>query len=113
MARYEPDHEGIGALLVSSQMGDVMRAIAQSQALPLARSLSPDAAPYGSGYVDSFKVEVETIMWAGSPRKVANLVNASDYAAAVEWGWDVAHRQFGNHKGYHVLQTVADVIGSK
>lgn len=112
MADFRPDHRGIGQLMRSEEMRFTMNAIAHREALPLARQLSPDATPFGAGYIDSWKVELKMISIGRSRRVAANLINTAPYAAAVEWGWSKAHGQPADHPGYHVLQTVADVIGS-
>jgi hypothetical protein len=49
-------------------------------------SISPDAPPYGAGYIASFRVEPNLIVnEAGSRRAAARLVNTSDHATLVEY----------------------------
>jgi hypothetical protein len=112
MARFTPDHRGIGQLMRSPEMRFTMNAIAHREALPLAKALSPDATPYGSGYIDSWRVELKDVRIGRNVRVSARLINDAPYAAAVEWGWDKSHGQPVNKAGYHVLQSVIDVIGS-
>lgn len=79
--RYEPDHAGIAKLLVSDDMGDVMRTVARA-GQAFAESIAPDAPPHGAGYVASFDIDVE--VQGPNPRQTAILANTSDHAFAVE-----------------------------
>ena len=108
---YKPDHRGIGELLRGPDMHALVHRVA-AEAIPFAVSISPDDPPYGVGYIAAFDVEdaTEEVTIRGGPRAVARLVNRSDHAAAVEWGWSTAHHEFGNHPGYHVLSRTADYI---
>jgi hypothetical protein len=110
---YRPDRQGIGELLRGPEMRTLVHRVAE-EAVPFAVSISPDAPPYGVGYRDAFRVEddVAKVTRRGGPRAVSRIVNDSEYAAAVEFGWDVEHHQFGNHPGYHVLSRTADYIRS-
>jgi len=76
--RYEPDHglKGIGGLLVSDDMGDAMRTVAQA-----GMALAISNSPVESGeYKASFDIDVEV----QGDRKTAILANTSDHAFAVE-----------------------------
>lgn len=110
MADYKADHGGMGELLRSPGVRDLVVARANEGA-ELARNISPDAPPAGEGYVASFEVSSGVEMVARTRRAVATLANTSEYAAAVEWGWDEAHGQWSDHPGYHVLSQTADAIG--
>jgi hypothetical protein len=110
---YKPDRAGVGELLRGPEMRAFVHRVAE-EAIPFAVSISPDAPPYGVGYRDAFRVDddLEKVTVRGGRRAVARIVNDSDYAVAVELGWDVEHHQFGNHAGYHVLARTADHIRS-
>lgn len=110
MADYKPDHRGMGELLRSSRVRGLVELVARDGA-EIARNLAPDAPPLTEGYVDNFEVHSEIRGVARSRRWVADLVNTSDYAAAVEWGWFA--KQGVGHAGYHVLGQTADVIGDE
>lgn len=82
---YKPDHKGIAQLLVSPEMHRLVTAAA-NEGKRYAESISPDAEPYGEGYIASFEVQsglVEKV--AGSRRAVARLANTSDHATLVEY----------------------------
>jgi hypothetical protein len=82
---YRPDHKGIGQLLVSSDMHKLVADRARA-GMAYAISISPDAPPYGEGYIANFHVETGlTSKEGGSPRAAARLVNTSDHALAVEF----------------------------
>ena len=82
---YRPDHKGIARLLVSPDMHRLV-ARAAAEGMRYARSISPDAEPYGEGYIASFRVEAgRTEKVAGSNRAAARLVNTSDHATLVEY----------------------------
>lgn len=108
---YRPDRRGMGEWLVGPEAHALVQAAAEA-AIPIAKALSPDALPKGVGYIDSFQVDVavESITRRPSRRAVATLANTSEYATAVELGWDLEHHQFANHAGYHVLARVKDTI---
>jgi hypothetical protein len=110
MNDYKPDHRGIGELMRSPGVRGAVELTAYAGA-EVARSLSPDAAPHGTGYIDNFEVTSEIRNVARTRRWTADLVNTSDYAAAVEFGWDLEHGQWADRPGYHVLGQTADVIG--
>lgn len=76
--RYTPDHAGIAKLLVSDDMGDAMRTVAQAGA-----AFAVGIAPIESGeYKASFDIDVE--VQGPNPRQTAILANTSDHAFAVE-----------------------------
>ncbi len=103
---YRPDIQGIGELARSPQM-HAMLAEAAGDAIPFAQSISPDATPYGTGYVDSFEVDSGHVeMVARHRRAVAHLYNTTDYAAAVEFGNP-------NIEAHHVLSRTADYIEAR
>jgi len=96
---YRPDHRGTAKLMQTPEMQAVVAQVCHD-AIPAAQRISPDAPPYGEGYIASFEVDaghLERI--AGTRRATAYLVNTSDHAAAVEWG-----------NGNHVLARTADMI---
>lgn len=103
MADYRPDHRGTGELMRSAGM-HVLCIDAAVDALPYARSISPDAPPYGTGYVDSFGIDGgNTEKIAGTKRAVAYLYNDAVHALVVEVGTD----QVNAHR---VLSRVVDHI---
>lgn len=100
---YRPDRKGIGALAVSPEVHGLVDLVAY-EAIPFARAISPDAPPYGEGYVASFSVDGNhTERIARSKRAVAYLVNDSDHALVVEVG-------VGSNIGHHVLSRTLDHI---
>lgn len=104
---YRPDRSGVAGLMRSPEMHGLVELQAH-QAIPFAKSISPDAAPYGTGYIDSWEVHGGTERIAGTLRATADLVNTSDYASVVEIGQlgDVSRAD----TGHHVLARVADHI---
>lgn len=106
---YRPDYSGTANLMRSEEMQAVMHAIT-TDAIPFARSISPDAPPYGAGYVEHFEVSVHIENIARGRRAVAELANTSDYAIEVELG-DVGDVSRAD-TGHHVLARTADHIGS-
>ncbi len=104
---YRPDRRGVAGLMVSPEMRGLVELQAY-QAIPFAKSISPDAAPYGTGYIDSFEVNGGTERVAGSRRAVAELANTAEYATSVELGrlGDVSRAD----TGHHVLARTADYI---
>lgn len=102
--RYKPDHRGTGRLMRSPEMQGAME-LACYEALPGARAISPDAPPYGEGYVADFVVDgghLEKI--AGTRRATCYLANTSDHAVFVEVG-------VGYQMGHHVLARSMDMLG--
>jgi hypothetical protein len=110
MNEYRPDRQGTSDLMRSPGVRGVVELTAHAGA-EIARNISPDAPPAGRGYVENFEVHSQIRNVARTRRWTADLVNTSEYAAAVEWGWDEAHGQWADHAGYHVLGQTADVIG--
>lgn len=104
---YKADFRGTAELMRTTEMHAVLVAAA-TDAIPFARAISPDDAPYGVGYVSSFEVHSGTRMVARARRAVADLVNTEPYAVEVELG------QLGNTSradtGHHVLARTADHI---
>lgn len=83
--KIEIDHKGIGELLVSPGMHRLVTERAHA-GMAYAISISPDAPPYGEGYISSFTVESGlTVREAGSERAAAELINTSDHATLVEF----------------------------
>lgn len=104
---YKPDHRGTGQLMRTPEMQGAME-LACIEAIPGAKAISPDAPPYGEGYIASFVVDgghLEKI--AGTRRATAYLVNTSDHAAIVEAGLD------GRQEGHHVLSRAMDMLGAR
>lgn len=105
---YKPDRRGTGQLMRTPEMHGAVQ-LACYEAIPFAQSISPDAAPYGEGYISSFEVDgghLERI--AGTRRATAYLVNTSDHATFVELGISGDHS--ATDTGHHVLARTADVI---
>lgn len=103
MAEYRHDHSGLRQIAVGAEMHIGLIDIVLDEAIPYAKAISPDAPPYGQGYIDSFEVQgskVERI--AGMRRATVHLVNTADHAIYVERGR-------GNYNmGNHVLARTAD-----
>lgn len=110
MATYKPSRKGMGEIMRSPRVRGLMELKAR-EAAGIAQNLAPDAPPLTEGYVDNFEVHAGTRKIAGTRRAVADLVNTSAYAAAVEWGWFA--KEGVGHAGYHVLGQTADVIGDE
>lgn len=82
---YKPNHKGIGQLLVSSDMHRLVTDRARD-GMAYAISISPDAPPYGEGYISSFSVESGLVVnESGSRRAAARLVNSASHATLVEF----------------------------
>lgn len=82
---YKPDHKGIGQLLISPGMHKLVTERATA-GMAYAISISPDAEPYGEGYISSFSVESGLVVnEAGSRRAAARLVNNASHATLVEY----------------------------
>lgn len=102
---YKHDYRGVPQLAKSAEMHMVMIDKA-FEGMAFAKSISPDAPPYGAGYIEGFRVDgghYETIN--GTKRAVAYLYNDSDHAWYVERGTsrsaNVAH---------HVLSRTVDFL---
>jgi hypothetical protein len=104
---YKEDRRGVAEMMVSPEMHGAVELVAL-EAIPFAKSISPDATPYGVGYIDSWEVHGGTERIARARRATADLVNTKDYATAVELG------DFGDQSakdtGHHVLARTADHI---
>jgi hypothetical protein len=111
MANFEIDSAGVGRMLIGPEMHVLVDRVAHD-AVAFAQSISPDAPPYGVGYISSFDVSLRTDNVTVRPgrRVVARIANTSGHAGAVELGWDTAHNQWANHAGYHVLARTKDWI---
>lgn len=82
---YKPDHKGIAALLVAPAMMNAVALYAEA-GRDYAISISPDAEPFGEGYVSSFEVQAGLVVKTGGNRRAAaRLVNTSPHAVHVEW----------------------------
>lgn len=103
MADYRHDPSGVRQLAVGAEMHVALIDIALDDAIPFAKSISPDAPPYGQGYIASFEIDggkVERV--AGMRRATVHLINTSEHAIYVEKGR-------GNYNmGNHVLARTAD-----
>lgn len=101
--RYRPDRSGLREIAVGAEMHMHLIDVA-FEAKAFAVSISPDAAPYGEGYIAEFEVDgSHTERSNGLRRAVAYLRNNSDHAVFVELG-------NGRTEGHHVLTRVADWI---
>jgi len=103
VTRYQPDHRGTGELMRGSEMQGAVY-LAAFHAIPYAQQISPDAPPYGEGYISSFEVRrAEPEKIAGTRRATVHLVNESGHATIVELGTS-------KQRGHHVLSRTADMI---
>lgn len=96
MAGYRHDPSGLREIAVGAEMHVGLIDIVLDEGIPFAKSISPDAPPYGQGYIDSFEVDggkVERV--AGMRRATAHLVNTADHAIFVENGRGTYN--MGNH----------------
>lgn len=101
MARYVHDRQGLKDLAVSAAM-HLMLIEKAFAAKEYAISISPDAPPYGEGYIASFEVDgSHTERIAGVRRAVAYVRNTSDHAIYVEAG------NGRGGKAHHVLARTA------
>lgn len=107
VADYTPDFPGTAELMRSTEMAATMLEVA-AKAIPFARSISPDAPPYGVGYVSHFEVSLSEERISHARRAVAHLTNTVDYAVEVEIGkrGDISRAD----TGHHVLARTADYI---
>jgi hypothetical protein len=112
---YKHDYRAVPQLARSAEM-HMMLLDKTFAAKDFAISISPDAPPYGEGYIAGFRVDgskYETIN--GFKRAVVHLVNDSDHAWYVERGTDrstgissTAPSPFG--RGHHVLARTIDFL---
>jgi hypothetical protein len=102
--RYEPDRQGVGMLMMSDEMREMLR-LAAERGAEYARSIAPAGHPPGDPhpgeYAASFRVEVVTPAPSWDDRPAALIVNDSPHAAYVEW-----------QDGYHVLARAAEAMGA-
>ena len=107
MADYKPDYKGTAELMRTPLMHGAVE-LAAYEAIPFAKSISPDDPLYGEGYVAKFEVSGGTDRIARARRAVAYLTNTADYAVEVELG------RLGSvsraDTGHHVLARTADYI---
>lgn len=106
MAEYRHDRTCVPQLAVGAEMHLAMIDTA-FEAKDFAISISPDAPPYGEGYIASFEVDgshVERI--AGMRRATAHLRNTSRHAVVVEVGNDQSQ-----NTGRYVLARTAAWVG--
>jgi hypothetical protein len=79
--RYEPDHAGLGELLRSGEMQQVMRGVAGT-----AMADAVATAPFRTGeYKSSFSVHVTDAGGRKGDRAEADVINDSGHAVLVEW----------------------------
>lgn len=106
---YRHDFGGLRELAVGAEM-HLMLIEKAIEAKAYAISISPDAPPYGEGYISSFEVDAgHTERVAGLKRAMAYLRNMSDHAVYVEYG--NGHGTTGvppYRDGFHVLGRTAD-----
>lgn len=69
-----------------------------------AKSVAPDAPPYGEGYIASFEVEAGRDGGVHHDRAFGVLRNTSPHARYVEFGTE-------NNRAHHVLLAAMDVMG--
>lgn len=102
---YKHDYRAVPQLAKSAEMHMLM--IDKGfEGMAFAKSISPDAPPYGAGYIESFEVQgskYETIN--GTKRAVAHLLNTSDHAWYVERGTSRSQSM-----GHHVLSRTIDFL---
>lgn len=103
--RYRHDYSGLRTLAVGAEMHQHLIDVA-FEAKAFAVSISPDAPPYGEGYITAFEVDgVHTERHNGLRRAMAYLRNTSEHAVFVELG-----NGTGKARGHHVLSRTADWI---
>lgn len=93
--RYQPDHAGVGELMRSPEMLEMLEAKAQ-RGVDYARSIAPEAT---GEYRESLRVDSVRRGGPARDRAEARVVADSDHAAYVEWQDD-----------YHVLARTAAFI---
>jgi hypothetical protein len=90
-------------LLNAEFMVEHMRVLAERGKV-YAKSVAPDAPPYGEGYIASFHVDAGRDGGIHHDRAYAVLSNDDDAAVYVEFGTE-------NQHGRHVLLSAMDVMG--
>lgn len=111
---YKHDFRGVPQLAKSAEM-HMMLIDKVIEAKAFAISISPDAPPYGEGYIASFEVDgthYET--FNGFKRAAAYLRNTSDHAWIVERGHQgsgvMADTPAPFGRGHHVLSRTIDFL---
>lgn len=102
--RYKPDHAGIGALLTSSEMQDVVRQVAEKGA-DYARTIAPIGGPRDPArgeFKASFSVDVVVNGGLKGDRAEARITNSSEH-----------ERLTDVFDGYHVLADTAEWLGAE
>lgn len=95
--RYVGSYSGIGQLMKSEAMQELVRQVAE-KAMPIAVGF----APVRTGeYASSFEIQVSADGGLRTDRAEAILVNTSDHAVDVEW-----------RDGYHVLTSTLAALDS-
>lgn len=110
--RYKKSYSGIGELMNGPEMQEVLRQAAEkgkAYAESIAPVGDPRTDPHPGEYKASFEVNVQSHGGLHGDRAAAQVVNTSEYAAALEWG-NGAHPPYSH--GYHVLGRTAQALGS-
>ena len=105
-ASYKPDYKGTAEILLSPRVHGLVD-LAAIEAIPYAKAISPDAPPYGEGYIASFHADtghVANVTRRRGQRAVAYVYNDDDAAIIVEVGVP------GRQEGHHVLARTIDHI---
>lgn len=96
--RYVRNSAGIAELLLTDDMGDVMRAYGVAGA-----GMFETIAAKRTGQMAASAEVVVAVEAAPTPRKVAHVVARKSYSAAVEFGTE-------HQAGHHALAAVADTL---
>jgi hypothetical protein len=111
---YKHDFRGVPQMAQAAEMHTMLieKAI---DAKAFAISISPDAPPYGEGYIASFEIDAAQYeRFNGFKRAVAYLRNTSDHAWIVERGAEGSGVQAGTPspfgRGHHVLSRTIDFL---
>lgn len=104
MADFRYDNSGVRQLAVGAEMHvAIIDTLAEAKAFAI--SISPDARPYGAGYIDSFEIDGGNVERShGMRRATGYLRNTSSHAVFVELG------NGHGFTGHHVLARTADWI---
>lgn len=109
--RYKASYPGTGQLMNGPEMQEVLRQVAE-KGKAFAEGISPvgnPPDPHPGEYKASFEVTTQSHGGLKGDRAEAQIVNTSEYAAALEWG-NSAHPPFAH--GYHVLGRTAGQLGA-